>query len=84
MSEPPDAPKPPAPRLRPLVGGFTFAGAILGLGAFGLARSVILFGRTAGWLGDGVHAGPFHWWLLTGAGLGLAAGWLLVRLRGRD
>jgi hypothetical protein len=66
-----------------LLGAFTFAGAILGLGAFGLARTVILFAQTAGWRGESAPVGPFHWWLLGGAGTGWTLGWLLVRLRGR-
>lgn len=74
---------PPPRRTRSLIGAFTFAGAILGLGAFGLARTVILFAQTAGWIGESARVGPFHWWLLGGAGSGLTLGWLLVRLRGR-
>jgi len=70
-------------RRRKLMQAFVMLGTILGLGAFGLAKSILMFGQTAGWLSKGVSVGPFYYWLLTGTMLGLALGWGLIRARGK-
>jgi hypothetical protein len=68
---------------RTLVKAFAFAGAILGVGMFGLAKAVIMLGATLGWLREETTPGPFPTWLLAGAGVGLLAGLVLVALERR-
>jgi len=70
-------------RRRKLMQAFVMLGTILGLGAFGLAKSILMFGQTAGWLRADAGVGPFYYWLLTGTMLGLALGWGLIRARGK-
>ena len=69
---------------RTLVKAFTFAGAILGIGAYGLARTVVLLGAELDWFSLAPSVGKAWWWLLAGAGIGLCLGLVLVQLgRGR-
>jgi hypothetical protein len=76
------APKPSLDRsARTLIKAFTFAGAILAGGAYGLLRTLILFGRELGWLESEPGLGGLHWWLLGGIGAGWLLGRVLVRLR---
>lgn len=64
-----------------LIKAFIFAGTILGVGAFGLMRTIALFAGELGWLDRLPNLGPAYWWMLGGAGAGFLAGWLLVRGR---
>lgn len=68
---------------RALIKAFVFAGAILGVGAFGLVRTIVLLGVDMGWFKDSPQLGSGYWWLGGGAGLGLVAGWMLVKARPR-
>jgi hypothetical protein len=72
-----------ARRDKTLIRAFTFLGGILGLGIFGLLRTVLLFLATLGWMREGVGVGPFYYWLAGGVAAGLALGWGLVRARGK-
>ena len=69
---------------RNLIKALTFVGAILGAGAIGLAKAVVLFGEEAGWISNPPKLGAAYWWILGGAGLGLIGSWILVRTRRRS
>jgi hypothetical protein len=81
MTTRPDPDAAEAKRAKTLVRAFVFLGTILGLGLFGLVRTMLVFGATLGWVREGVGIGPFYYWLLGGAVTGLALGWGLVRAR---
>jgi hypothetical protein len=84
MNEKPNSPASPPDRAgRTLIKAFAFAGAILGVGAIGLVKTAILFGRELGWITTEPHLGAALWWILGGALLGGVAGGLLVTLRRR-
>lgn len=68
-----------ARRDKTLIRAFAFLGGILGLGIFGLTRTVFLFLATLGWMREGVGVGPFYFWLMGGVAAGLVLGWSLVR-----
>jgi hypothetical protein len=68
---------------RTLIKAFMLLGSIVGMGLFGLARAGLLLGEAWGWHFTVTGVGPFYYWVLGGAALGLFAGWLLVILRGR-
>lgn len=72
-----------SPRRRPeraLLGAFTFAGAILGVGLFGLAKVVLLLAHELNWITDVPAVGAAWGWLGGGAFCGLAFGLGLVSL----
>jgi hypothetical protein len=68
---------------RTLTKAFAFAGAILAAGAYGLLRTLIVFGCESGWLESEPSLGGLQWWLLGGVGAGWLLGRVLVRLRGQ-
>lgn len=74
---------PPDRAGRTLIKAFVFAGTILGVGAYGLARTVVLLGRELEWIAGRPGLGAWYWWLGAGAGVGGLVGWLLVRTRRR-
>lgn len=80
MAEPTPS-RPPDKVGRTLIKAFTIAGAILGAGALGLAKTVILFGEEFGWIAHPPRLGAGYWWILGGAALGFVASWILVRSR---
>ncbi len=77
-------PRPPDKAGANLIKALTFVGAILGAGAIGLAKTVVLFGEEAGWISTPPKLGAAHWWILGGAALGLLGSWVLVRIRRRS
>jgi len=80
MTKPSPTPDPARPG-RTLIKAFTFAGAILGVGLFGLVRTIVLFGAELGWFGDEPRLGPAYVWVAGGAFTGFLIGWILVRAR---
>jgi hypothetical protein len=83
MKPDPDPNSEPAEkRDKTFIKAFTFAGAILGTGLFGLAKTVVLLAATEGWVREGTGVGAFYYWLLAGAGAGFLVAWGLVRARG--
>lgn len=77
-------PRPPDKVGRNLIKALTFVGAILGAGAIGLAKTVVLFGEELGWISHPPKLGAAHWWILGGAVLGFVGSWILVRSRPRS
>jgi hypothetical protein len=75
--------RPPDKAGKTLIKAFTFAGAIVGVGLYGLARTVVLFGRELDWISGTPEFGSALWWILCGAGLGFMAAWILVKTRRR-
>jgi len=65
---------------RTLIKAFTFAGVILAIGAFGLVRTVLLFGMELGWFSVEPSLGPFYCWLCGGVVFGLVMGLVVVRV----
>jgi hypothetical protein len=63
-----------------LLGAFTFAGAILGVGLFGLAKVVLLLAQELTWIAEVPDVGAAWGWLGAGAFCGLAFGLGLVSL----
>lgn len=74
-------PEPAEKRDKTFIKAFTFAGAILGTGLFGLAKTVVLFATTEGWVREGIGVGRYYYWLLGGALLGFGLAWGLVKAR---
>ena len=66
---------------RTLIRAFAFAGAILGGGAFGLAKTVLLFGSESGLLSEPPVLWRVGWWIGIGAMAGFLFGWILVKTR---
>ncbi|MEY4387463.1 MAG: hypothetical protein RLY20_2746 [Verrucomicrobiota bacterium] len=75
---------PPDKAGRNLIKAFTIAGGILGAGAFGLAKTVILFGEEAGWISNPLRLGSGYWWTAIGLGLGFFGSWWMVWARRRS
>ena len=69
---------------RNLIKALTFVGAILGAGAIGLAKTIVLFGEELGWVSHPPKLGAAHWWILGGAAVGFVGSWLLVHTRRRS
>lgn len=67
-----------------LIKAFVFAGTILGVGVFGLLRTIALLAGELGWLDHLPGFGRAYWWILGGAVGGFLAGWLLVKTRQRQ
>lgn len=76
--------RPPDKVGRNLIKALTFVGAILGAGAIGLAKAIVLFGEELGWISDPPELGGAHWWILGGAIVGFVGSWILVRTRRRS
>jgi len=76
--------RPPDKVGRNLIKALTFVGAILGAGAIGLAKTVVLFGEELGWILHPPRLGGAHWWILGGAAVGFLGSWILVRTRRRS
>lgn len=75
---------PPDKAGRTLIKAFTFAGAILGVGAIGLARAAASLAEEMGWIARQPRLGMALWWILAGAGVGFLSGYLLVKIRRRS
>lgn len=61
-----------------LIRAFLFAGGILGAGAFGLARAIIMLSQEMHWLSREPDLGRAYWWVVGGCLVGLLAGVTLV------
>jgi hypothetical protein len=68
---------------RNLVKALTFAGAILGVGAIGLAKTLMVFAEELRWISHRPSLGPAVLWILGGAAAGFVGSYLLVRARKR-
>lgn len=63
-----------------MLGAFTFAGAILGVGLFGLVKVVLLLAHELTWIAEVPDLGAAWVWLGGGTFCGLAFGLALVSL----